>query len=99
MAKHVYPPWHSRVQKGVFAVAVILCITLPIVYGVHKAISSTAVIVVLLLYIGLWAAFSVSYSFENERTTPGLFETVVRTGTPPSYFVFSSDSSSSKFAK
>jgi hypothetical protein len=102
MAKHVYPPWHSRVQKGVFVVAVILCITLPVVYGEHEGISSTAVIAVLLLYFGLWAAFSVSYTFGNERTTPGLFETVVRTGITLSFFfVFfsSSDNSSSKIAK
>lgn len=74
MAKHVYPPWHSRVQKGVFVVAVILCITLPVIYGERKAISSTAVIVVLLLYFGLWAAFSVSSNFGNTKRTPGLFE-------------------------
>ncbi|KAF9299517.1 hypothetical protein BGZ74_008893 [Mortierella antarctica] len=75
MAKHVYPPWHSRVQKGVFVVAVILCITLPVIYGERKAISSTAVIVVLLLYFGLWAAFSLGMrcgmsSYTVESTLP-----------------------------
>ncbi|KAG0079517.1 hypothetical protein BGZ93_000397 [Podila epicladia] len=75
MAKHVYPPWHSQVQKGVFVVAVILCITLPVIYGERKVISSTAVIVVLLLYFGLWAAFSLGMrygvaSYTVESTLP-----------------------------
>ncbi|KAG0343875.1 hypothetical protein BG004_004920 [Podila humilis] len=57
MPKHVYPPWHSRVQKGIFVVAVIVCIAVPVIYGESKAISSTTVIVVLLVYIGLWVSF------------------------------------------
>lgn len=60
MAKHVYPPWHSNIQKFLFAVAVILCITLPVLYGEHDSdISSTTVIIVLVLYFCLWIAFSV----------------------------------------
>jgi hypothetical protein len=66
MAKHVYPPWYNPVQKVLFVIAAILCIVLPVVYGEARAISSTSVIVVLVLYFAAWATFSVRTAFDME---------------------------------
>ncbi|KAF9353877.1 hypothetical protein BGX26_008376 [Mortierella sp. AD094] len=65
MSRHVYPPWHSLVQKILFGIAVILCIALPVAYGGGDGddVSSTVVIVVLVLYFVLWAVFSLFVRF------------------------------------
>ncbi|KAF9438577.1 hypothetical protein BGZ76_006797 [Entomortierella beljakovae] len=77
MSKHVYPPWHGPVQKIIFVIAAILCISLPVVYGDedNTTLTSTAVIVVLVLYFVFWAAFTLTVrfvlkSYEEESKLP-----------------------------
>lgn len=60
MFKHVYPPWHKTAQRCLFVIAAILCITLPVVYGKHKGISSRTLGAVLGVFFALWLVFSVS---------------------------------------
>ncbi|KAF9584496.1 hypothetical protein BGW38_006252, partial [Lunasporangiospora selenospora] len=59
MAKHVYPPWFGVAQKCIFGAAVVLCIVIPVMHGLKRpALSSTAVILVLVLYFAAWLAFT-----------------------------------------
>lgn len=59
MFNHVYPAWHKPVQRVLFIIGALLCITLPVAYGKRRHISSTTLGIVLGLYFGLWLLFSV----------------------------------------
>ncbi|KAF9095795.1 hypothetical protein BGX23_012623 [Mortierella sp. AD031] len=66
MLQHVYPAWHRPAQKGFFVIAVGLCIALPVVYGSSRRlrkISARTMGIVLGIYFGLWALFSVVVRF------------------------------------
>ncbi|KAF9967902.1 hypothetical protein BGZ70_007767 [Mortierella alpina] len=63
MFKHVYPPWHKTAQRCLFVIAAILCITLPVVYGKHKGISSKTLGAVLGVFFALWLVFSLAVRF------------------------------------
>ncbi|KAF9962469.1 hypothetical protein BGZ72_004838 [Mortierella alpina] len=63
MFKHVYPPWHKTAQRCLFVIAAILCITLPVVYGRHKGISSRTLGAVLGVFFALWLVFSLAVRF------------------------------------
>ncbi|KAF9140747.1 hypothetical protein BG015_001528 [Linnemannia schmuckeri] len=59
MWHHVYPHWHKTAQRCFFFLAVILLITLPVVYGKHHSISSKVLGSVLGVFFAIWIAFSV----------------------------------------
>jgi hypothetical protein len=59
MWHHVYPSWHKTAQRCFFFIAVILLITLPVVYGKHHSISSKVLGSVLGVFFAIWIAFSV----------------------------------------
>ncbi|KAI1314974.1 hypothetical protein EDD11_001458 [Mortierella claussenii] len=63
MFKHVYPSWHKPVQRCIFIIAAVLCITLPVVYGKHGSISSITLGVVLGVFFAIWLAFSLVVRF------------------------------------
>ncbi|KAG9327186.1 hypothetical protein KVV02_000902 [Mortierella alpina] len=63
MFKHVYPPWHKTAQRCLFVMAAILCITLPVVYGRHRGISSRTLGAVLGVFFALWLVFSLAVRF------------------------------------
>ncbi|KAF9916946.1 hypothetical protein BX616_002349 [Lobosporangium transversale] len=63
MFKHVYPPWHKPVQRCLFVIAAVLCITLPVAYGKHHSISSKTLGAVLGVFFGLWLIFSLIARF------------------------------------
>ncbi|KAF9084292.1 hypothetical protein BGX23_010667 [Mortierella sp. AD031] len=63
MLHHVYPRWHKTAQRCFFIVAVILLITLPVVYGKHHSISSKVLGSVLGIFFALWLAFSLVVRF------------------------------------
>ncbi|GJJ67865.1 hypothetical protein EMPS_00211 [Entomortierella parvispora] len=75
MLQHVYPPWHKPVQRALFVVAAVLCITLPVLYGRHRSVSSGVLGAVLGLYFGCWLLFSLMVRFlipspRTESTLP-----------------------------
>ncbi|CAO3565230.1 unnamed protein product [Mortierella alpina] len=63
MFKHVYPPWHKTAQRCLFVIAAILCITLPVVYGKHKGLSSRTLGAVLGVFFAFWLVFSLAVQF------------------------------------
>ncbi|KAF9320412.1 hypothetical protein BG003_006205 [Podila horticola] len=63
MFNHVYPAWHKPVQRVLFIIGALLCITLPVAYGKRRHISSTTLGIVLGLYFGLWLLFSLIVRF------------------------------------
>lgn len=65
MFNHVYPAWHKPVQRVLFIIGALLCITLPVAYGKRRRISSKTLGIVLGLYFGLWLLFSVRKQKKN----------------------------------
>ncbi|KAI9240506.1 MAG: hypothetical protein BYD32DRAFT_408314 [Podila humilis] len=63
MFNHVYPAWHKPVQRVLFIIGALLCITLPVAYGKRRRISSKTLGLVLGLYFGLWLLFSLIVRF------------------------------------
>ncbi|KAI8600169.1 hypothetical protein EDD21DRAFT_140030 [Dissophora ornata] len=63
MFHHVYPPWHKPVQRCLFVIAAVLCITLPVIYGKNHSISSKALGAILGVYFGLWLVCSLIIRF------------------------------------
>ncbi|KAG0287896.1 hypothetical protein BGZ96_008260 [Linnemannia gamsii] len=63
MWHHVYPPWHKTAQRCFFFLAVILLITLPVVYGKHHSISSKVLGSVLGVFFAIWIVFSLIVRF------------------------------------
>ncbi|KAG0009383.1 hypothetical protein BGZ82_004048, partial [Podila clonocystis] len=63
MFNHVYPAWHKPVQRVLFIIGALLCITLPVAYGKRRRISSKTLGLVLGLYFGLWLLFSLIARF------------------------------------
>ncbi|KAG0078719.1 hypothetical protein BGZ93_002435 [Podila epicladia] len=63
MFNHVYPAWHKTVQRVLFIIGALLCITLPVAYGKRRRISSKTLGIVLGLYFGLWLLFSLIVRF------------------------------------
>ncbi|KAF9323496.1 hypothetical protein BG006_001399 [Podila minutissima] len=63
MFNHVYPAWHKPVQRVLFTIGALLCITLPVAYGKRRHISSKTLGIVLGLYFGLWLLFSLTVRF------------------------------------
>ncbi|KAK5805468.1 hypothetical protein F5H01DRAFT_371215 [Linnemannia elongata] len=63
MWHHVYPRWHKTAQRCFFFIAVILLITLPVVYGKHHSISSQVLGSVLGVFFAIWIAFSLIVRF------------------------------------
>ncbi|KAG0344982.1 hypothetical protein BG005_001538 [Podila minutissima] len=63
MFNHVYPAWHKPVQRVLFIIGALLCITLPVTYGKRRRISSKTLGIVLGLYFGLWLLFSLIVRF------------------------------------
>ncbi|KAF9537285.1 hypothetical protein EC957_008509 [Mortierella hygrophila] len=63
MWHHVYPHWHKAAQRCFSFIAVVLLITLPVVYGKHHSISSKVLGSVLGVFFAIWIAFSLIVRF------------------------------------
>ncbi|KAG0316472.1 hypothetical protein BGZ99_006865 [Dissophora globulifera] len=66
MLNHDYPAWHKPAQRALFLIAVVLGISLPVIYGSSRKprrISAQAMGAILGAYFGLWAVFSLVVRF------------------------------------